>query len=369
MKILVVAPGHAFSTVDVYHGLCAGLRANGIDVVGFPLHDTLESMDLIIGAAKLMELAPPNGYPDPAMIATAGIPGLAMAKGVEWVIVVHGQNVPPTIPVTLRRGGYKTALLCTESPYQTAQFERDRAGHYDVVFTTERNAVHLFSENMPGTVFHLPHAYNPAIHTIEGPHADPCDVFLCGTRYPEREALLSAVDWSGIDLCDKTLHYKDKTNPLEVLSQVMSNTDVASYYRSARISLNHHRSCVDFDTDARITPGDAWSLNPRAFEIPACGGFMISDARADIPLYFGECVPTYSDADSLGHLIRYYLTHEDERRARAAEQQRRVLAHSWTARAADLLATLAQFTMEDLVWQPQPARMPLSISAQPTRLP
>jgi hypothetical protein len=29
MKVLVVAPGHVFSTIDVYTGLCAGLRANG----------------------------------------------------------------------------------------------------------------------------------------------------------------------------------------------------------------------------------------------------------------------------------------------------------------------------------------------------
>src|SRR5262245_52446973 len=121
MRVLVVAPGHAFSTLDVHDGLCAGLRANGVEVVEYPLCDTLESMDLIVGAAKLMGIAPPKGYPDPFHLATMGIPGYAMAKQVEAVIVVHGLNVPGTIPATLHRGGYATAIICTESPYQTDQ--------------------------------------------------------------------------------------------------------------------------------------------------------------------------------------------------------------------------------------------------------
>jgi spore maturation protein CgeB len=340
-RIMVIAPGHAFSTLDVFRGLCAGLTANGCEVLPFPLHDTLESMDLIIGAAKHVGIAPPRGYPDPVLLASAGIPGLVMARQPDWVIVIHGQNIPPTIPVTLQRGGYPTALLCTESPYQTAQFERDRAQHYAVVLTTERAAPALFTQNAPGTVHYLPHAYDPAVHTPDGPRAAPCDVFLCGTRYPERAALLDGVDWSGIAFRDMTLHYQSGETAPEVLAQVRANADVATHYRSARISLNAHRASVDFTSGATIAPGSAESLNPRAYEIPACGGFMLSDARAELADVFGASVPTYASSADLERLIRYYLAHEDERQALAAQQHAAVARHSWTRRAADLLTLLA----------------------------
>lgn len=339
MRVFVIAPGHAFSTLDVCHGLVAGLEANGVETIEFPLHDTLESMDLLVGAAKHLQIAPPHGYPDPLLLASAGIPGLVMARQPDWVIAIHGQNIPPTIPVVLRRGGYRTALLCTESPYQTAQFERDRAQHYDVVLTTERTAPALFDLN--AHAYYLPHAWHPARHTPDGPRAEPCDVYLCGTRYPERAALLDSVDWSGIDLRDHTLHYQNGQTPIEILSQVQDNATVATHYRAARISLNHHRASVDFQTDARIPAGSAESLNPRAYEVPACGGFLISDARAELDDLFGESVPTYTDAASLERLIRYYLAHEAERRALAARQHAAIAAHSWTQRARTLMTILA----------------------------
>lgn len=340
MRVVVVAPGHAFSTLDVYNGLCAGLAACGATVFAYPLHDTLETMELLVGAAKLMNIAPPKGYPDPLLMATAGVPGYAMAKRADWVIVVHGLNVPPSIPATLKRGGYRTALLCTESPYQLDE-ERMVAEHYDVVFTNDRGAPPRFSFNPPGTVHHLAHAYHPAVHTPEGPSADPCDVFFCGTRYPERAALLDGVNWDGIAVCDRSVDYSGGVDPVELFKKMLPNVETATYYRAARISLNQHRSLKQPTGDAHISAGEALSLNPRAYEIPACGGFMVSDARADLEQVFGAgVVPTYHDSESLERVIRYYLAHEDERRALADRQRAAVLPHSWAARARQVLDTL-----------------------------
>lgn len=340
MRIVVVAPGHAFSTYDVYTGLCAGLRVCGAAVSMYPLHTTLETFELLVGAAKQLNIAPPGGYPDPMLIASGNIPGYVMAKRAEWVVFVHGLNVPPSIPVTLRRGGYKTAILLTESPYQLEEEQRV-AAEYDVVFTNERAAVPAFTNNPPGTVHHLPHAWNPAVHTPEGPTADPCDVFFCGTRYPERAALLDGVDWTGINVCDRSVDYTGTTDPISLLARMLPNHETAMHYRSARISLNQHRTLKRPDGADHIATGEAESLNPRAYEIPACGGFLVSDVRADLPRVFGDSVPTYTDSASLEGMLRYYLTHEDERRVLAARQFAAVQAHSWMARAATMLATLA----------------------------
>lgn len=341
MRVLVIAPGHAFSTLDVHDGLCAGLRANGVEVVEYPLCDTLESMDLLVGAARTMNIAPEKGYPDPFQLAAMGIPGLAMAKQVEAVIVVHGLNVPASIPATLHRGGYTTALICTESPYQTDQ-EANIAQFYDLVFTNERAAVRLFTNNRPDTVRYLPHAYHPGRHILEGEQAAPRDVIFIGTRFPERAALLDGVDWTGIDYLERTIDYAGGKPTADLLTQITPNAQAAAYYRAARISLCHHRTTAHANSGQHIAAGAAESLNPRCYEIPACGGFLISDVRAELELVFGRgIVPTYTDSASLERVVRYYLAHEEERQALAEAQRRAIVGHSWIARARDVLAALA----------------------------
>lgn len=339
MRIVLVHSGHGFSTLNVGEGIAAGLRANGVDVFEYPLHRTFEAMELLIGAAKMMGIAPEGGYPDPTELGTMGIPGYVMAKRADLVLFVHGLNIPASIPETLRRGGYRTALLCTESPYETDR-EANAAQFYEWVFTNEKAAVSRFTFNRPDRVHYLPHAYNPQTHTPDGAHAEPCDVFFCGSRYPERDALLNGVDWSGIALVDKTIDYQ-RQDKAKALSQVVPNAQAAAHYRSAKISLNHHRQVGDFHTHTTIVPGSAASLNPRAYEVPACGGFLISDARAELTDVFGDSVPTYTDSASLERLIRYYLAHNDERRALAARQHAAVAAHSWTFRARSMLALWA----------------------------
>lgn len=342
MRILVVAPGHGFSTLDVFAGLCAGLRANGCDVWEYPLHQTFETMELLVAAAQERGIAPEGGYPDPLMLGTMGIPGYAMAKQVEWVVFVHGLNVPASIPVTLRRGGYRTALLCTESPYETTAREASAAQYYDVVFTCDRAAPRLFTLNRPDAVHYLAHAWHPDVHRADGERADPADVFFCGTRYPEREALLSGVDWTGIDFRDRTLDYRRKALP-DLMGDITPNEGAAAHYRSARISLNHHRTStlIHAEDTAQITPGAAESLNPRAYEVPACGGFLISDARAELGEVFGDSVPVYHDSASLETLIRYFLTHEDERVRLATRQHQAIQPHSWAQRACQVLEYIA----------------------------
>jgi hypothetical protein len=340
MRILVVAPGHGFSTLDVFSGVVAGLRANGQEVWEYPLHKTFETMELLVASAKKVGIAPEGDYPDPLQLGTMGIPGYAMAKRVELVLFIHGLNVPPSIPETLRRGGYKTAILCTESPYETAEKEAGAAAFYETVFTTDKNAPPLFILNRPDRVHYLPHAWHPGRHAPDGEKADPCDVFFVGTRYEERDELLNGVDWTGIDFRDKTLDYS-KNALSELMTQITPNEVTAAHYRSAFISLNHHRTSTLIHGEGHIPSGLAYSLNPRAYEVPACGGFLVSDARAELDDVFEGCVPTYTDSASLENLIRYFLAHPDERNALAKAQHQAIQPHSWVDRAKDLLTHIA----------------------------
>jgi hypothetical protein len=371
MHILVVHPGHAYSTADVFDGLVFGLRATGASVSTFPLMDEVLLAHTLIDAARAANALPT--YPDPFAYACRSIPALAMAKGADAVIVVTGSNVPAAIPLTLRRGGIQTAILCTETPYLTHTREANDASFYDVVFTMERNGPPLFIHNDPATVSYLPHAYHPERHT-PGPinPAKAPDVFFVGTRYPERAALFDAVfaacaheiDWHEI-----SQWYQPGDDPATAFRGVLPNTEAVAWYRSARISLQHHRTIADWTQGTQIAPQSAASLGPRVYEIAACGGFCLCDStRPELADVFGACVPTYDPARpaDLERQIRHYLAHPDQRDALAAQQQQAVQPHTWTARGLQIRTTLdglrhrrgplvavpASPSHKELPWQP-----------------
>lgn len=346
MRVLVVAPGHAFSTLDVYEGLVWGLRANGAQVVAFPLHQSLDMAGVLVGAAAQAGAFSPDDDPDALMfsIAANGIPGMAMYHQVDAAIVVTGQNLPYSIPLTLRKGGILTALLCTESPYLTRQRERHDAACYDVVFTNERTAVGLFDRNEPGRVHYLPHAYHPARHRPEGPAAPRCDVAFVGTAFPERRALFDAVDWDGVDFQERSVVVKPDARGAEiaaVLRATTPNAETAAIYRGARIVLNHHRTTGDYKAGEHIDD-PAESIGPRAYEAAACGAFQVSDWRPELDDVFHGSVPTYdpSRPETLGALVRHYLAHPMAREALAREQRAAVAEHHWGNRARAVLDIL-----------------------------
>jgi spore maturation protein CgeB len=84
------------------------------------------------------------------------------------------------------------------------------------------------------------------------------------------------------------------------------------------------------------------SLNPRAYELAACGAFTISDRRAEGTALFGETVPTFTTAGELESLVRRYLADPAGRRRYAEQARVRVRGETFDARAAALIAAVNQ---------------------------
>jgi hypothetical protein len=343
MRIMVIHPGHSHSTADVFTGLCAGLEACGAEVIPYPLDAAL---DVNQKARALLDEHDPEIAPafDPYAVSAHAIIGRAIWREVDCVIAVTGQNLHFGAVGTLRKAGILTALVCTESPYTTLERERYNAAHYDVIFTNDKAAVGLFDK----PAVYLPAAYNPTIHTVDGPRApDAPDVFFVGSGFPERHALINGVDWEGITLHLSGALWGERR-------RLMDNAEAATYYRAASISLNHHRTTRDYAGGLHIPANSAYSLGPRAYEIAACGGFqLMDDSRPEAREVFGGSLATYRAGDSadLERQIRYWLAHPSERTLVAAAQHAAILSRSWTARAGAVLDTLK----EHPAWQPSMA--------------
>lgn len=347
MKILVIHPGDGFSTSDVYDGLVWGLRQSGATVYEYNLMAELELAGMMYEAFKDKCEAAGETPPDLDVFAYAarGVVMQAVNRGVTHAIAVTGSKLPWAIPYTLRtKMGVTTALICTESPYLTTEREQHDAALYDVVFTNDRAAPPLFTRNDPATVHYLPHAYHPGRHTPDGPAAEPCDVRFVGTIFPERAALLDAVDWRGLDADIRGVRYGAGVNPRELLAQVTPNAQTAALYRGAGIVLNHHRTIRHPGDAAHIAPREAESLGPRAYEIAACGAFQLSDdSRPELIDVFGGSVATYraGDAADLERQIRHYHRLPGVREAMARAAWEAVRPHHWGARAAQILDVLS----------------------------
>ncbi len=81
--------------------------------------------------------------------------------------------------------------------------------------------------------------------------------------------------------------------------------------------------------------------NVRVFETTAAGAFLLCDRKKDVEAMFeeGSEVAYYQTVKEARDKVRYYLDHEDERRAAAARAQAKARReHSLRKRLADMLA-------------------------------
>jgi spore maturation protein CgeB len=248
----------------------------------------------------------------------------------------------PDVLELMRRAHLRTAVLFTESPYQDQEQAR-LAQLVDVCWTNERTSVSFLRQFNPCT-FYVRHAYDPERHQPVAHPADVAahDVVFVGSGFQERLDLLASVHWSGIDLgLYGTWTLLPARHPLRrhIRAGLIDNDMATALYSRAKIGLNLHRRSCHYERAPVMIPR-ADSMNPRAYELAACGIFQISDRRAEVQETFGTSVPTFDNPAALERLVRLALA-DDAGRTYLAEQARLAIApHTFAARAAQLIAEL-----------------------------
>lgn len=344
-RLLCIAPGASMSTVDVFNGFVPALQGLGCEVKQYLLDGRISRSGAWLSYlwrrnGRKPEERPTHG--DIVYWASEGALEMALRLQPDWVLVFSAMYFHPDVLTLLRRAGQRVAVLFSESPYDDEQ--QARIAHLaEVCFTNERYSVPFLRQFNPST-FYLPHAFDPARHHPLTPPDDTPrhDVVFVGTYFQERIELLSAVDWSGIDL-----GLYGETTPIPSRSRlrqyirggVVPNAAATDLYRAAKIGLNLYRESKGFGRRApRIAHAE--SLNPRAYELAASGCFTLSSPRAEVAEMFGPLVPTFRDASELEALIRGWLDSERTRQETAAALPARVADATFTARARQMLDCL-----------------------------
>jgi len=89
----------------------------------------------------------------------------------------------------------------------------------------------------------------------------------------------------------------------------------------------------------------ATAVNQRVFDVPACGGFLLTDHQTAVEGLFevGEEVITYRDLDEIDDLARFYLRNHAAREAVAAKGRSRVLReHTYRHRLDSIVRRLRE---------------------------
>jgi spore maturation protein CgeB len=119
-------------------------------------------------------------------------------------------------------------------------------------------------------------------------------------------------------------------------SQGMTPSQQVALVQRSRINLNYGAACDD-------GPAKSWGLPERCYGVSACGGFLMSDARAHAADDFAcdrEWVD-FADLDECVEKVRYYMNDLSAARDIAERAYHRVMRdHTYEQRARTLLAAI-----------------------------
>ncbi len=229
--------------------------------------------------------------------------------------------------------------------FRTLKYWEGIAPAYDSFFTIQRGEFFSKLESIESPPFHyLPQACHPGIHGRVNLNALDknkfgSDLSFMGAAYYNRTQLFSQLlnydfkiwgtGWDGDSVYGACLQNSGER---------ISTEDTVKIYNASKINLNLHSSGFH----EGVNPNGDF-VNPRTFEIGACGGFQLVDQRSELISSFdiGNELITFKDGKDLKEKINYFLHAPEERTQIAEASKRRVISdHTFSNRLQEMLVQI-----------------------------
>lgn len=356
-RVLFVDSGTTFGQGgwQISRGAFEGLKSLGVEAELFPLSARLG----LIGSAFscFAEHGAGPKYDETSVLAwaSAALAERALLFKPDLVVAMKGTRISESALGALKAAGATLAAWTMDDPYELERYLL-RAGHYDMIFTSEPRCVPVYKAfGVPFAEF-LPHAHDPAVHK-PAPEADrsptyASDICFIGAAYPERVRLLKAA--APVLARHRTVlvgnwgAYRRELPGVRILDGFLPEAEAMKFYSGAKIALNIHRRPGECASDALdLEKVGADGVNSRAFEIAGAGAFQLVDAgRGALKDLFeaGTEIETFGGEDEMQAKLARYLADAPGRAAIAAAGRRRALAeHSYGHRMKKLLETAGTF--------------------------
>jgi spore maturation protein CgeB len=192
----------------------------------------------------------------------------------------------------------------------------------------------------------LPFACDPDFHrpptlTVEERFQYGSPVTFVGTVLPSRERVLLAVREFGLKIWGPPRNPLGTWNPAR--SPLGRDWQGGSAYGEAAVKI-YAASEITLDIHFLFgEPLPICNVTARVFEVPACGGFLLTNACDQMGQFYsvGTEMVCYRSLEELRRLVAHYLAHPEERREIAARAQQRARSeHTFRRRLEEMLDLL-----------------------------
>ena len=246
----------------------------------------------------------------------------------------------------LRKDNVKTAMWFVED-FRLFTYWQSFAPFYDVFAVIQKEP--FFNELKQigvDNVLYLPLAAHPDFHKPEKLNSIDArkyggDVSFMGAGYPNRRLAFRKLIHHGLKIWGSEWDGDHVLEPyVQLDGRRVSSDECVKIFNGTKINLNLHSS---INADELVSGGDF--INPRTFELAACGAFQLVDKRTLMPdeaFDEGE-LAHFENLEDLDRKIGYFLAHPEERESYVEKARARVLKyHTYEVRMQSLIYFTAE---------------------------
>jgi O-antigen biosynthesis protein len=192
---------------------------------------------------------------------------------------------------------------------------------FDMVMATSETACSYIEEKtgMKTDLFPLatdPETFNLAVGVNE---KWECDYCFTGSYWKDPREIVGMLDPENLPYTFKLFgkNWDEFEKLKDYYEGFVNYQDMPRVYRSTKIVVD----------DANRVTKEYGSVNSRVFDAVACGVMVVTNGELGAEETFNGILPVYKSKKDLKELLEYYLSHEDERKAKIRELEEFVMSH------------------------------------------
>jgi spore maturation protein CgeB len=346
MRIFFACPQDVTAVGSIGGYCCKALTSLGHDVRAFDFRrrpfDTGIAAPVKAAVRKLFPSIPsPFGIPSCRQGIDKHINQMIMREAREFkpdiFLALLGENIAPATLTTLRRAGIITVNWVLDTLLVRYALVRELAPYYDYIFLIDSPGV---LESFPVKARHIETlclGFDPDIHHPgrEDDGIYSSTLSFVGSLYKAREDFLAQVSGFGLKIWGRWAKEDERLKGCYCRKDVYG-AEAARIFRASKITLDWH------GLFGKHYP--LYNVSPRLFEVPACGGFLLTNESMQTPeLYrIGEEIAVYKDVNELKSLVAYYVSHDDERVRMAEKARLRAQEYTYVNRFKRMFEVIAK---------------------------
>lgn len=280
---------------------------------------------------------------------------------IVFTVLFEDEIFPETIRA-ITASGVKTVNWFCDDTWRFDIFSKYRAKDYSLSVTTDGGAVRKYKRLRLPVVLSQWAANTEMYHPASVVQKNVPPISFVGRRYGTRTRYIAALNKAGLNAAAYGSGWGGGRITTERMIELFSSqsinlnftaTPYADWFSRVKLLVKPFVYRKDNKISLGITgvldrakhaiATQRRQIKARIFEIPACGGFLLTEYAPGVERYFniGTEIETFQTSSELVEKCRYYVAHPDEQQVIARRGYERVVRdHTYEQRFRDIFSAL-----------------------------